>query len=113
NLQKEELERVSTPHLDAQINIPLLLLAGAVAWRAIRAGGKARLWLVVALFLGGSAFWVVLRGWAYQLVASGVEDGAGPLSHGDVRQPVDAGGGATGLAAHSEHAASEFDARFW
>src|SRR5262249_36493531 len=40
-------EQVSTPHLDAQISIPLLLLALGVGWGVLRRSVKAGRWLIL------------------------------------------------------------------
>jgi len=52
---------VETPYLDAQVNMPLAILAAVVIWGTIRVQRKAGLWLALAIGLGVMSLWLSLR----------------------------------------------------
>jgi hypothetical protein len=61
---------VSTPHLDAQINLPLVVLAAAVAWGTVRTAGRAGRWLALPVLLVALFLWMSLRTWPYAVLPS-------------------------------------------
>jgi hypothetical protein len=69
---RQDPDLVSTPHLDAQIGGPLILLAAAVTWKLVRARPPRRdlVWAALPV-LGGMFFlWMSLDGRPYKFLPS-------------------------------------------
>jgi hypothetical protein len=71
--QEKTLAKVSTPFLDAQVNVPLLLLALIVAGGLVRSGGgrlalRDFCWLLWPALVGGLFLWLSLSSSPYTLL---------------------------------------------